>query len=245
MNLKKIIGFCFLISILSISCTSKIDDVERKEEQHLTTFAKSSEPIAEKKDLRLRQTGSTISLFWYDGSNEKLVHEFNNIPNFRNRIYTFPNKSIVGYLPSVNPDTRIIAHNDLNHEFELFYCNSEDGSFHTLGNDRGWNFHIIPAEQSKFRWILNATDEKAELFLLEQNGEVSNGVNFTPTFWPDFVEIKETSSNYAIILFGMLGKEALYKIDFTDKSAELLREEDVETPMPILTRTETKDDDYE
>lgn len=226
-RLKTIKVFLIILCFtLFISCSAKAQTVNEIELEVKKVEETQSEPLQViEKDLKLIETGSTISLYWYEGKNESIVQEFNRIDSFKKRFYTFSNKSIVGYLPVRNPEIIVKNHSDLNHEFELFYCNIDNGEIQSLNKNQGWSFNIVATDNKESRWIIIATNELADLFLLNENGKISKRVNFEITFRPDIIKFQEISENGAKVLFGILGKDAIYEIDFTNLSVHLLGEE--------------------
>lgn len=201
-RLKHFLSFYFLLFL--ISCSAR------------------AQTISEINSLDLEDDKLIISLFGTQDNGKKIIQEFSYIPFYQDLLYSFPNGSILGFLPSKDVDLKIKRWNDFNHEFTLFYCDSKTGELRTLKKNNGWNFHIVDSQDLETRWIVIFQEGTAELFLMHEDGSISNKINIQISFNPDFVEFKEVNGSVGNLLFGVIDREAIYKIDFEKNTVQLI-----------------------
>lgn len=201
-NMKKLYSVLFMF--LLISCTA------------------SAQSDSKNTSLELNDNGSIITLYWKQDKEQKIIHDFTFIPSYKKHLYSFPDGSIVGFLPTKNMDLKLKRWSDFNHDFTLFYCDSKTGEFKFLEKDIGWSFHILSSEKLESRWIVITKEGEAVLFLLHEDGNITNKINFSTSFYPDFVEFDELNKSTGKLLFGIIDREAIYKIDFKNNTAHIV-----------------------
>lgn len=216
LNIKRILVITSFCSLFFVSCKAEAQQNVDVEQKDTNTVIEPQIQQETKKDLKLEQTDTTISMYWYNGGEKVLIKEFNNLQTYKKRYYTFSNHSIVGYLPKLNRQKIDNGERSgLLDEFELFFCNIENGEYQELGKGIGIDLHIKVTDNRQSRWIINASDKKAELFLLHETGEISKQIRFSITFRPEIIELEEIERDKIRVLFGILDKEEVFEIDFS------------------------------
>jgi hypothetical protein len=153
---------------------------------------------------------------------EDAVYIFNFIPENKDLYVKYQNGSLLGYFPKINSSLRIIAWNDKEYIFELFFCDSTTGKISILTEGSGWDFHVFDSAIIDSKWVAIVPQGQASLFLIDSKGNISHKIQFFVDISPDIVTV-EQRDNDDILILESLDSYCEYKLDFMNKSARIIK----------------------
>lgn len=152
-----------------------------------------------------------IRIYYNEDDNSILKNNFEFKENYLNFLSFFENGSCIGSLPLKNSNI-----------FICFFLNERTGNYFEIGSAFEYEFTIIESDLASKKWVFITPKGEAQLFLIDENGNILENIVFKTDFSAENVQIQKKSDAIYSVSLEILGMKAIYELNLTDKSMDLL-----------------------